>query len=253
MTSRFTKKQVFFDLDDTLIDEGYKFEMTFCECLRMIILGFETRAPQIDEILLRVRSIDNKLLAETPVHEKYLPKRLITSWTTCYRELCQDHGRVPKKHIENILEALIMQTYDPPYFVIPDAIEVLNELVRYGRYELHVMTAGANDIQQRKLDISDLGKYFSTTHFLPDGNKKKVLEEAVSQFGKDYIISIGNSIRTDINPALELGVKAIYIPRGSWNYMKVEPLNNDYINLDSISKVPEVLDSWVRSLTSQEG
>lgn len=248
MTSILTKKQVFFDLDDTLIDEGYKFEMTFCECLRMIILAFETRAPQIDEILSRVRSIDNKLLQETPSHEKYLPIRLIRSWTTCYRELCQDHGRVPKPHIEKLLESMIIQTYDPPYFVIPDAIEVLNELVRYGRYELHLMTAGANDVQQRKLDITDLGKYFSTTHFLPDGNKKKVLEEAVNQYGKEYVASIGNSIRTDINPALELGVKAIFIPRGSWNYMKVEPKNNNFDTLDSLKKVPEVLDSWVKNI-----
>ncbi|MBI1834087.1 MAG: HAD family hydrolase [Candidatus Andersenbacteria bacterium] len=248
MTNRFTKKQVFFDLDDTLVDEGYKFEMIFCECLRFIILGFETRAPQIDEILQRARSIDNKMLEEIPPHEKYLPKRLINTWVTCYRELCQERGRTPKPHIEQLLTAMIIQTYDPPYFVIPDVVEVLNELVRYGRYELHLMTAGAADIQQRKLDSTDLGKYFSTIHFLPDGDKAKVLREAVEQFDKDFIASIGNSIRTDINPALELGVKAIYIPRGTWNYMKVDPFNNDYITLDSISKVPEILDGWAKDM-----
>jgi len=218
----------------------------------MIILGFETRAPQIDEILSRARTIDNKHLDESPPHEKYLPSRLIKTWIKCYRELCQDHGRTPKKHIENILEALIIQTYDPPYFVIPDSIEVLSELARYGRYELHLMTAGGNDIQQRKLDITDLGKYFATIHFLPDGNKKKVLQEAVEQFGKNYVASVGNSIRTDINPALELGLKAIYIPRGSWNYLlKVDPINNDFVTLDSISKVPEALDNWVRNTSNE--
>ena len=252
MTNRFTKKQVFFDLDDTLIDEGYRFELAFCEWLRVIILAFETRSPSIDEILQRARTIDNQNLNTVPSHEKYLPQRFVKSWITCYRELCEENGHEPKKHVEDLLEAMIIQTYDPPYFIIPGAIEVLNELVRYGRYELHLMTAGGMDIQRRKVEVTDIGKYFSTIHYLPDGNKGKVLADAVQQFGKDYVASVGNSIRTDINPAIELGVHGIYIPRGTWNYLKVDPISNDFVTIDSINKVPDALDQWAKATLAPE-
>ena len=240
-----TKKQIFFDLDDTLIDDNYKFEILYCDCLRAIVLAFETRSPQLDEILQHARQIDDEHVESFAPDQRFLPARHIQTWIRCYRELCEKYQRTPKPHVEKLLESLITQGYEPPYYVIPDAIDTLNQLLHYGRYDLHIISAGGPDIQQRKLDTTNLSKYFGSVHNIPDGNKRGVLHQAVEQFGPQNICMVGNSIHSDVNPSLKLGLKTVYIPRGSWHYFKVEPINNNFTTLDTIAKLPEELErNW---------
>ncbi len=73
------KKLICFDLDDTLIDDNYKFELTFCDCIRVIITALETRSPAIDTILQTARDIDNKSWETWPQDKKYMPSRVANS------------------------------------------------------------------------------------------------------------------------------------------------------------------------------
>lgn len=240
----FDKKQIFFDLDDTLIDDNYKFQLTFCDCIRAIILSFETRSPQIDDILQLARKLDNEYFENVePGAEKYGPEKYSKTWIACYRQLCKENGREPKDHTEKLLEGYVYQNFEPPYYIIPDVIDVLNELLKVGKYELRIVTAGAHDAQMKKIEGTDFEKYFSSFHIC-DGNKQDILEEAVGKYGKENVWMIGNSMRSDINPALKTGISAVYIPRGTWNKFFEEPFNKEYKEIKTIAELPALLEKF---------
>ena len=58
--------------------------------------------------------------------------------------------------------------------------------------------------------------------------------------------SIGNSMKSDINPALRIGMKAIWIPNKTWIFEEEEPYNkNGLIKAGSIKDVPTILESRI--------
>jgi len=230
-----------FDLDDTLIDDSYKFEITFCDCIKTILLAFETKAPQIDEILQLARQLDNDKLLSWPAERRYSPERLLSTWLDTYQKLCQLHNVEAKPHVNLILEGLVMQNFDPPYFVIPGAIETLEALKEQGIYQLRLLTVGTEAIQSKKIHRTGLNKFFQEIHFVVDGDKKAVLSRLADEYGIENITMVGNSIRSDINPALEVGVRAVYIPRGSWHMFRAEPINQLYSKLSDIAELPKLI------------
>jgi putative hydrolase of the HAD superfamily len=61
---------------------------------------------------------------------------------------------------------------------------------------------------------------------------------------------IGNSLRTDIMPGLELGVQVIYIPVAEdWQYnmVKIDHVSQGkFLTLASLKMVPEVIREYVQ-------
>ena len=54
--------------------------------------------------------------------------------------------------------------------------------------------------------------------------------------------SIGNSIRSDINPAIRIGMKAIWIPTPTWDFEEQQPIKtNRLFRADSVKEVPDIV------------
>jgi putative hydrolase of the HAD superfamily len=229
------KKVLCFDLDDTLIDDNYKFELTFCECMKAIINSLETRTPQIDDMLKKAREIENHTWKTWSKDKLYTPERVANAWVKTYEWYAEDIGLPIREHTKNLIESLILSNYDPPYFVIPGVVETITYLKEKG-YEMHVVTLGTEPIQRRKLTVSKLIRYFDTIHY-ETHDKCKPLSKVAQDNGKENVCMIGNSMRTDINPALSIGIDAIYIPRGNWHRFKQEPLNDKYKEIEDIREL----------------
>lgn len=240
----FERLQVFFDFDDTLIDDNHKFEITACDCTKVIVQAFETQSPPIDEIIEEFRRVDDERLKSVPTEERFSPSRLIGSWHQCYDYLCGKYGVAAKRPTHILLEGYAMQNFEPPYYVIPGVINTLNELVRFGKYDLRLITVGSEEVQHRKIAVTELEKYFASLHFIPDGDKIPVLEKAAKEFGQHNVWMVGNSISSDVNPALQVGINVVYIPRGSWHMWKAEPFSKKFTEIKSIVQVPETLEHW---------
>jgi putative hydrolase of the HAD superfamily len=233
-----TEKIICFDLDDTLIDDNYKFEATFCDCIRTIINALETRSPQIDDILNKAREIDNWKWENWQVEDRYLPKRIALTWVETY-EYFADQTKLPnKEHIKRLLWSLVMVNYDPPYYIIPGALETLIKLKDRG-YNMHLITLGLDRIQNRKIQLTRLDRYFKNVH-VARTDKNDILSGIISTYGRENVVMVGNSMRSDINPALNLGIDAYYIPRGNWHRFKAEPFNSNYHELKYIDELLEI-------------
>ncbi len=235
-----------FDLDDTLIDDNWKFETTFCDCMKVILLALAAKAPTIDEILQTAREMDNQLLKEMPKDKKFTPARLVEAWQKTYRIISERQEIPVKSHIMNMLEAYVLQNFEPPYLVIAGAVDALVHIRSLPNIQMHVLTMGDPEIQLHKITYSRLNHYFEHIEVVLDGEDKEAyLRQKVQEFGKEHVIMVGNSFRSDINPALSVGAKAIHIPRGAWSAFQAEPLHNGYSEVRRIFELPAVLEKML--------
>jgi len=100
--------------------------------------------------------------------------------------------------------------------------------------------------QERKLRDSGLITYFHHIEILSD---KKIqdyrnLFERLDVKPEEFVM-IGNSLKSDIIPVLELGAKAVYIPyHSTWEHEHVSDYDLNHKNLtqiDKLSDLPEIL------------
>ena len=121
-----------------------------------------------------------------------------------------------------------------------DGVEkVLSAL--YSNYRLILATKGDLLEQERKLEKSGLAKYFHHIEIMTEKNPEnyikllKNLDVKASEF-----VMIGNSLRSDILPVVEIGGMAIYVPYEiTWQHEKVtgEIDSTLFVQVEKISDI----------------
>lgn len=113
-------------------------------------------------------------------------------------------------------------------------------------YELMLLTKGDLFEQETKYARSGLEKYFKHVEIVSEKDPA-TYQNLLDRYGlkAKEIIMIGNSLRSDILPMLEIGVEAIYIPyHTTWVHEQVqahETADKTYLELSSIKEVLNVL------------
>ncbi|MBR2437781.1 MAG: hypothetical protein IKB26_01915, partial [Bacteroidales bacterium] len=101
---------------------------------------------------------------------------------------------------------------------------LLKELHGGGRYTLVVATKGDLLEQHRKLERSSLAGYFHRFEVMiykNSANYRSMLERMGCS--PEEFLMIGNSMKSDIIPVLEIGAYALYVPfYSTWEHEKVE-------------------------------
>lgn len=107
-----------------------------------------------------------------------------------------------------------------------ELIDGVETTLRYlaGRHDLTLFTKGHAEEQKLKVDRSGLGGYFQHTAIVKEKNRA-AYRELIDARGLDPARTwmIGNSPKSDINPALEAGIHAVFIPhQHTWVLEKAE-------------------------------
>ena len=128
-----------------------------------------------------------------------------------------------------------------PVRLIDGVPEVLDDLG--GDHTLVMVTKGDLVHQERKAKTSGIDHHFDFIHVVsekdPEAYSKIVKELDVPV---DRFCMIGNSVRSDILPVLEIGGHAVHIGYHiTWEFEHIEH-DEDVITLESIADVP----AWVR-------
>lgn len=126
-----------------------------------------------------------------------------------------------------------------------DGIEnVLQQLS--GNYKLILATKGDLLDQERKLKKSGLEKYFHHIEVMTDkktANYKKLIHHL--DITPDQFLMIGNSLKSDIIPVVDIGGNGIHIPyHTTWIHEEVsdfEYRDNCCIRVDSVTRVLDYL------------
>ncbi len=225
-------KVIAFDADDTLwVNETYfrEAELEFANLLSK----YETKN-KIDQELFK-KEIENLSFYG------YGIKGFVLSMIECAIEL--SNATVHPKTIQAILN-IGKEMLAKPITLLDGVEGVLKTL--HGKYKLIVATKGDLLDQERKLEKSNLLKYFHHIEVMSDKKEKdyqkllKHLDIEPSEF-----LMVGNSLKSDVLPLIAIGASAIHIPfHTTWIHEQVsdkEATKQDYITLTTIKEIPGVL------------
>ena len=108
--------------------------------------------------------------------------------------------------------------------ILPEVPETLQYLS--ARHHLILMTKGAIAEQTGKVERSGLKEYFSALEIVAEkdvGAYSCLMEKY--ELAHDSTWMVGNSPKSDINPALAAGLHAVFVPHGSTWILEHEEVN----------------------------
>jgi len=127
-----------------------------------------------------------------------------------------------------------------PVVLLNNVEMVLQQLQK--KYKIILATKGDLLDQERKLVKSGLAKYFHHIEIMSDkqeNNYKKLIHHLDIE-PRDFIM-IGNSIKSDILPVINIGAKAIHVPfETTWLHEKIHE-KTDQSRFVTVSNLDEVL------------
>ena len=114
-----------------------------------------------------------------------------------------------------------------PVTLLPDVAGTVAYLA--GRHDLMLLTKGHPEEQRLKIERSGLEALFTSTavvHEKADDTYRAIVEERGLDPARTWMI--GNSPRSDINPALRAGLNAVFVPHEhTWRLEKEEVVPAD--------------------------
>ena len=111
-----------------------------------------------------------------------------------------------------------------------------------GKYKLVVATKGDLLDQRRKLHNSGLGHYFHHIEVMSD-KKEKDYEDLLKrlEIKSEEFFMIGNSLKSDVLPVLNIGGHAVHIPfHTTWEHEKINH-KVEHPNFRALEKITDVL------------
>ena len=222
-------KVIGFDADDTLwINETYfrEAEQEFAK----LLFNYETQN-KIDQELYK-KEIENLK------YYGYGIKGFVLSMIECALEL--SNYQLNPKIIEQII-TIGKDMLSKPIDLLDGVEEVLQSL--QGKYRLIVATKGDLLDQEKKLEKSNLSKYFHHVEVMSD-KKEKDYKKLISHLdiAPSEFLMIGNSLKSDILPLVKIGATAIHVPfHTTWIHEQVSETISSKLAYYSCLNIKEVL------------
>jgi putative hydrolase of the HAD superfamily len=151
-------------------------------------------------------------------------------------------GEVPASVIAEIL-SFGRQMLENPVETLPNVRETLDQLA--GSYRLVLITKGDLFDQERKLAQSGLGEYFDAVEIVSE----KTAQTYVRIFarhgdGAAHAVMVGNSLKSDVVPAIAAGAYGVHVPHElTWVLEhEVAPEDNPrFRRIPDVGKLPPLL------------
>ncbi len=223
------RQHLIFDADDTLWENNIYFEQAFeafCDFLAHSHLMPDQIRAELDAIEIE----NNK------VHG-YGALNFGRNLRQCFGHLCERQwNEGDLDHVAEMARAIL----ESPMEVIEGVPETLARLAE--QHELTLFTKGAEAEQSAKIERSGLKRYFAHCAIVKEKNREAYLDLAKSQtFDLSRTWMIGNSPKSDINPALCAGLRAVYIPHArTWTLEREELAGNHCGRLVTLRKFSEL-------------
>jgi len=195
-----TRQFLLIDADDTLWENNIYFERAFTEFC-MFLDHSSLTPPQVREVLDEIEDANNKI-------HGYGTLNFARNLQECYRHLAE--RQVRKEDLEQVM-ALAVRILECPMEVIENVPETLEYLA--ARHDLTLFTKGHPEEQKLKIDRSGLAPFFTHTAIVKEKDAaayRSLVEER--GFEPSLTWMIGNSPKSDINPAMEAGLNAVFVP-----------------------------------------
>jgi putative hydrolase of the HAD superfamily len=202
-----------FDADDTLWENNIYFERAISEFISYL----DHRVHSPEEVRERLNMCERETIAAQGYGLKSFRKSLIA----CFEQLSDTEVSADKHaRIVSFAQSIADQAMELIQGVT-EAMPVLAE-----RHRCILVTKGDEIEQRDKLSRSGLEQYFAAVEVLPEkteGAYRLVRRHHACE--RDRTWMIGNSPKSDINPALAAGLNAVFIPHDSIWVLEHEVVN----------------------------
>jgi putative hydrolase of the HAD superfamily len=205
-------KNLLLDADDTLWENNIYFERVISKVAQML----EPFSVSPDDFRAYLNETEHRSIALHGYGTRNFTRSLVIAFehfaasktTPALQSEVRDLGMSILNHPMRILDG------------VPETLQYLAE-----RHRLHLVTKGNEEEQTRKIEDSGLKRFFHAVTILSEKNVasyRGLIESHSWDPPKTWMI--GNSPRSDINPALQAGINAVYIPREpAWLLEHEEP------------------------------
>lgn len=206
------RQHLLIDADDTLWENNIYFDDAFERFVDF--LNHSTLGPA------EVRAVLDEIeLANSRVHG-YGSANFGANLQQCYARLAE---RAIRDEDLAAVKSLALRILEQPVEPFPEVAETLAYLS--GRHELTLFTKGQPDEQRMKIEASGLSGYFEHTAIVKEKNVaayRRLVEERSMDARRTWMV--GNSPKSDINPALAAGLNVVFVPHERTWSLERQPL-----------------------------
>lgn len=218
------------DADDTLWENNIYFERAFDQFCGFLAHSRMTSA-EVRFVLDEIEIVNNK------VHG-YGTANFARNLAECYHRLVERD--VSDDDLPQIM-SFTEQILHHPIEIIPGVEDTLEYLAQ--RHDLTLFTKGNPEEQKLKLDRSGLAIYFGHTAIVKEKDPQSyaaLIHERSLDVDRAWMI--GNSPKSDINPALEAGINAVYVPHEHTWRLEHEEVPNGHGRLLQLQRFSDLKD-----------
>jgi putative hydrolase of the HAD superfamily len=194
------RQYLIIDADDTLWENNIYFERAFEEFTQFLDHS-RLSAREVRDVLDEIERVNNQI-------HGYGSLNFGRNLRQCYQNLVEREVR--EEDLTTVL-GFAARILECPMEVMAGVEETLEYLA--GRHDLTLFTKGHPEEQKLKIDRSGLGRFFGHTAIVKEKDAP-AYRALVADRGMDASRTwmIGNSPKSDINPAMEAGLNAVFVP-----------------------------------------
>lgn len=208
------RQYLIIDADDTLWENNIYFEKAFDDFISF--LDHSSLTPE------EVRTILDEIEVANIKTHGYGAKNFVRNLCQCYQRLVErDVGPDDLDRIMALAENIMHQPVE-----LIDGVESTLEYLSK-RHDLTLFTKGHPEEQKLKIDRSGVGIFFGHTAIVKEKDAVAYTTlVAERSLRAEQTWMIGNSPKSDINPALAAGLNAVYVPhQRTWHLEKTDLAN----------------------------
>jgi putative hydrolase of the HAD superfamily len=144
-------------------------------------------------------------------------KRFPNSCVEAYRRLARRSGHGANSSVEALVRDAARSVFERPARPVNEVAKILDTL--RDDFQIALLTKGEEAVQRKRIADAGLTEAFDYVAIVRDKGEREfnaVLAELEVSAGSAW--SVGNSLASDINPALRIGMRAVWIDAPVWEY-----------------------------------
>jgi len=219
------------DADDTLWENNIYFERTIAEFMRRL----NHQQMTTDQVRLFLNQVER----ETILERGYGSHSFAHSLVKTFERLAQQPV-TPEMH--EFIWGFAHQVSSSPLELIEGVPETLDYLSQHSHH-LILMTKGDFTEQSGKVERSGLKEYFAAVEIVAEKNAATYAGMVAKyELEPETTWMVGNSPKSDINPALAAGINAVFVPHDNTWILEHESVNEvpDGLRLVRVEKFADL-------------
>lgn len=182
--------------------------------------------------------LERRLDVENVSKFGFSSERFPTSCVQAYEALCAATGKVLDVKLADRIRAAAQSVFVSDPALVPGVLETLQTLRARG-IRLVLLTKGDRDVQRRRIERSGIAEAFDAIRVVSE-KLPETFREILGSLGAspERSWTVGNSVRSDILPALDAGLRAVWIDAHVWEH---ERFAGDFTD-DRVMTAPSIVD-----------